>query len=131
VGKPVAKKDDQVVGIDTHIVMVNTPGGAIPTPMPSPFSGKLTDNLSSTVFVDGQPVAVVGSAAENRPSHVAIGGFFQNTPANKGKISSTSGTTFADDKGIARQGDPVECCNDPVDSDTGHVIASSGTVYSG
>jgi len=38
-GKPAAKQGDLVVGIDTHIVMVPSPAGPVPTATPMPFSG--------------------------------------------------------------------------------------------
>jgi len=129
-GQPVAKKNDRVVGIDTHIVMISTPAGMVPTPLPNPFSGPIKNDLSSTVFADDKAVATVGSGADNQPQHIPAGGSFQKSPSNKGTIKSGSDTVFADDKKIARSGDPVECCNDPQDSQTGHVVAS-GTCLSG
>ena len=62
-GKPAAKKGDQVVGLDTHILMVPSPAGPVPTPTPMPFSGQLSDSLSPDVKVENQPLAVVGSVA--------------------------------------------------------------------
>lgn len=55
--RPVAKRGDRVVGLDTHIVLIPSPAGPVPTPMPMPFSGSLTEQLSSTVFVDNMPAA--------------------------------------------------------------------------
>lgn len=129
-GQPIAKQGDHVVGIDTHVVMVSSPGGPVPTPMPNPFDGLLSDNLSSSVFVDNQPVATVDSVANNTPPHIPMGGPFQKPPTNKGTISQGSTTVFADGKGVARLNDPAKCCNDPADQDTGHVIAA-GTAFSG
>lgn len=48
------------MGVDTHIVLVPTPTGPLPTPMPSPFRGPLTGALSGSVFVDEQAAAVKG-----------------------------------------------------------------------
>ncbi|XXT39298.1 hypothetical protein WMF13_40875 [Sorangium sp. So ce513] len=45
-GKPAAKQGDKVVGIDTHVVMLPSPGGPVPTPAPLPFSGTLNGDLS-------------------------------------------------------------------------------------
>lgn len=130
-GEPVAKKGDRVVGMDTHVVLIPSPAGSVPTPLPSPFSGKLSEGLSSTVFVDGEPAALVGSGADNQPAHMPIGGPFQSQPADHGTVSSGSTVTLADGVGLARNNDPVECCNDPSDQDTGHVVATGSTVHSG
>jgi len=85
---PAAKQNDQVVGVDTHIVMVPSPGGPVPTPLPHPFIGKLDGGLSSSVKIEGQPAATVGSEASNTPSHIPTppGTAFQKPPMNKAKI---------------------------------------------
>lgn len=128
--QPAAKKGDRVVGVDTHIVMISSPGGPVPTPIPMAFSGRISSEVSETVFIDEEPAAYEGSVADNSPRHIPSGGPFQKRPADKGTIARGSSTVFADDKGLARNTDPVECCNDPRDSQTGLVIAS-GTVISG
>jgi uncharacterized Zn-binding protein involved in type VI secretion len=127
---PVAKKGDRVVGLDTHIVLIPSPGGPIPTPIPSSFSGPLQSKLASTVYLDGEPVAIVGSVADNTPPHIPIGGSFQSPPSNRGTVVQGSTTVFADEKGVVRAGDPVECCNDPTDLQTGVVVAA-GKVFAG
>ncbi|NUP13053.1 MAG: hypothetical protein HOW73_43995 [Polyangiaceae bacterium] len=126
---PVAKKGDRVVGLDTHIVLVKEKGGE-PTPMQFPFDGPLQSDLSDSVFVDNQPVAVVGSVANNLPAHIPMGGPFDSPPANRATISAGSETVFVGKTAVARSNDAAECCNDPVDAETGHVIAQ-GTVYAG
>lgn len=126
-GRPLAKQGDTIVGLDTHVVLVSSPGGPVPTPMPMPFSGPLTTGLSQTVFVDHKPVATVGSGADNAPPHVPLGGPFQRPPANKATVSQGSATVFIDHKAAARAADPATCCNDPADVDTGHVVAASTT----
>ena len=68
-GKPAAKQNDKVVGIDIHIVLVPTPAGTVPTPLPHPFNGKLDGGLSSDVKIDGKPAAILTSTATNSPSH--------------------------------------------------------------
>ncbi|MBK6519955.1 MAG: PAAR domain-containing protein [Polyangiaceae bacterium] len=125
---PVAKEGDQVVGLDTHVVMVSSPGGPVPTPLPHPFSGLIQENVSTTVFLDHHGVALVDSVANGSPPHVPMGGPFQTPPSNRGTISQGSSTVFVENRAVARSGDPVRCCNDPTDQDTGHVIAA-GVVY--
>lgn len=85
-GLPAAKQGDQVVGVDIHIIMIPSPGGPIPTPLPHPFSGMLDGNLISSVKIMGKPAAVIGSTASNMPPHIPQGGPFQKPPANKANI---------------------------------------------
>lgn len=129
-GSPVAKEGDQVVGLDTHVIMVSSPGGPVPTPMPHPFSGAVRRDGNTTVFVDNERAAVVGSNADCLPPHIPMGGPFQKPPANAGTISQGSSTVFIDGAQTARAGDPVRCCNDPADQKTGHVIAISSVFAS-
>ena len=129
-GKPAAKKDDKVVGIDTHVVMIPSPGGPVPTPLPSPFNGKLTGKLSRDVLIQNKPAATKGSTADNAPQHVPSGGPFQRSPSNKGTVQRGSGKVLINGKEAAHTGDPVETCNDPADSPTGKVVGS-GTVLIG
>jgi uncharacterized Zn-binding protein involved in type VI secretion len=128
--EPVAKEGDRVVGADTHVVLIPSPGGPVPTPMPMVFSGMLQDALGQSVAVDNQSIALVDSVANNLPPHLPLGGPFQKPPANKATISRGSETVFADNLAVARANDPARCCNDPSDQDTGHVIAV-GTVFAG
>lgn len=124
-GEPVAKAGDQVVGLDTHVILIPSPGGPVPTPIPHPFTGLIQDKVSTTVFVENMGAAVVGSVANGAPPHIPMGGPFQTPAANKGTISRGSNTVFVDNAAVARAGDPAECCNDPTDQETGNVIAVS------
>jgi uncharacterized Zn-binding protein involved in type VI secretion len=130
-GKPAAKKGDQIVATDTHIIMIPTPGGPVPTPLPHPFTGQLDGELSSDVNIEGQPAAVVGSTATNMPSHIPQGGPFQSPPANKGKIILGSTTVMINGKQAARMGDTANTCNDPSDLPVGQVIAQSKVLIGG
>lgn len=129
-GQPAAKEGDQVVGVDTHIVMIPSPGGPVPTPLPNPFSGKLDGELSSDVNIEGSAAATEGSTASNSPAHIPAGGNFQSQPADKGTVQMGSSTVFINGKAAARMGDTVETCNDPSDAPVGSIIAS-GTVFIG
>jgi uncharacterized Zn-binding protein involved in type VI secretion len=128
--KPAAKQGDQVVGVDTHILMIPSPGGPVPTPTPMPYSGKLVSDLSTDVLVENMGAAVVGSVAMNNPPHVPAGGPFQKPPSNQAKIQMGSATVLINDKKAARMGDTAMTCNDPADAPQGTVIAS-GTVLVG
>lgn len=129
-GQPGAKKGDQIVGTDIHIVMIPSPGGSVPTPLPHPFIGQIDDALSDDVNIDGQPAAVVGSKASNMPSHIPQGGPFQTPPKDKATIQIGSPTVFINGKAAARNGDTALTCNDPADLPVGTVIAV-GTVNIG
>ncbi|HEX2643885.1 MAG TPA: PAAR domain-containing protein [Thermoanaerobaculia bacterium] len=131
-GQPAAKQGDQVVATDTHIVMVPSPGGPVPTPLPHPFTGILGGGLSSDVKIMGMPAATVDSTADNTPPHIPTppGTAFQSPPANKGTIKVGSPTVKINGKAAARNGDVAETCNDPSNLPVGQVIAA-GTVMIG
>ena len=130
-GQPAAKEGDQIVGVDTHIVIVpGTP--PVPTPLPHPFAGSINGALSSDVNIMGKPAATVDSTADNSPAHIATppGTSFQSPPANKGTITIGSATVKINGKAAARNGATAETCNDPADAPVGTVIAV-GTVMIG
>jgi uncharacterized Zn-binding protein involved in type VI secretion len=129
-GQPAAKQGDQITGIDTHIIMIPSPGGPVPTPLPNPFNGLINGNLSSNVNIMGMPAATQGSTADNLPPHIPQGGPFQKPPSNKGQIMMGSATVMINGKPAARNGDTAQTCNDPVDLPVGTVIAV-GTVMIG
>jgi len=129
-GQPAAKQGDQVVATDIHIVMIPSPGGPIPTPLPNPFTGMLDGGLSSNVNVQGMPAAVQGSTATNTPSHIPAGGPFQAPPSNKATVQMGSATVMINGKPAARNGDIALTCNDPADLPAGTIIAA-GTVMIG
>jgi len=129
-GKPAAKQGDKIVATDTHILLVPSPGGPVPTPTPMPFNGMITTGLSTDVFIEGKPAAVVNSGAINQPIHIPAGGPFQKPPMNQGKILVGSTGVFINGKPAARSGDVAMTCNDPVDMPIGQVLAV-GTVFIG
>lgn len=132
-GQPAAKQNDQVVAVDTHIVMVPAPPAPpVPTPLPHPFSGIINANLSSDVNIMGMPAATVDSTADNTPPHIPTppGVSFQKPPTNKATIKIGSQTVKINGKAAARNGDTAETCNDPTDLPVGTVVAV-GTVLIG
>jgi uncharacterized Zn-binding protein involved in type VI secretion len=129
-GQPAAKQGDQIVGVDTHIIMIPSPGGPVPTPLPHPFSGILDGSLSSDVKVMGMAAATLNSTATNTPPHIPQGGPFQTPPSNRGQVIMGSATVLINGKGAARNGDTANTCNDPADMPVGTVIAV-GTVLIG
>jgi uncharacterized Zn-binding protein involved in type VI secretion len=125
-GQPAAKQGDKVVGVDTHIIMIPAPPGPpVPTPLPHPFNGMLSQGLSTNVKIQGMPAATKDSIAMNTPPHIPQGGPFQKPPSNQGKIMMGSTTVFINKKPAARMGDTAMTCNDPTDMPVGKVIAVS------
>jgi uncharacterized Zn-binding protein involved in type VI secretion len=132
-GQPAAKQGDQVLATDIHIVMVPAPPGPpVATPLPHPFVGMINGGLSTDVKIMGKAAAVVGSTADNTPSHVptAAGGSFQKPPSNKATIQMGSFTVKINGKPAARNGDMAMTCNDPADIPVGKVVVV-GTVMIG
>jgi uncharacterized Zn-binding protein involved in type VI secretion len=127
---PAAKQGDKVVGVDTHVLMVPSPGGPVPTPTPMPFAGELDGALSADVMVDDLAAATVGSTATNTPAHVPAAGPFQTPPSNEGTVNAGSATVLINGKPAARAGDTAVTCNDPADAPNGTIVAS-GTVLVG
>lgn len=130
-GQPAAKQGDQVLATDTHIVMIPSPGGPVPTPLPHPFVGQLDGSLSPDVNIEGKPAAVQGSTATNTPSHIPQGGPFQQPPSNQATVQAGSGTVFIGGKPAARHGDPAVTCNDPTDAPVGSVLAVGSVMIGG
>lgn len=129
-GQPAAKQGDQVIGTDIHVVMIPSPGGPVPTPLPHPFAGQLDGALSADVKIGGKPAAVQGSTATNSPAHVPQGGPFQSPPKNRAEVLTGSATVRISGKPAARNGDVAMTCNDPADLPAGTVVAA-GTVMVG
>lgn len=131
-GQPGAKQGDMIQATDTHIVLVPTPGGPVPTPIPGhPFSGMIDGALSTDVRINGRPAATMGSMATNQPPHLPIGGpSFQIPPTNQATIVTGSATVRINGKPAARSGDTANTCNDPAPLPIGSVMAT-GTVMVG
>jgi uncharacterized Zn-binding protein involved in type VI secretion len=130
--QPAARQNDPVVGTDTHILLVPSPGGPVPTPTPLPFSGQLVSGLSTDVLVNGLPAAVAGSVAQNLPPHIPPPGTsFSKPPINQGRVVTGSPTVLVNGKAMARVGDPVLTCNDPADLPAGTITAGSTDVLVG
>jgi len=114
-GMPAAKQGDKIIATDIHIIMIPSPGGPVPTPLPHPFTGIINGNLSNNVKIMGMPAATVGSTAQNIPPHIPQGGPFQKPPTNKATIQMGSMTVKINGKMAARNGDIAMTCNDPAD----------------
>ena len=130
--QPAARQNDPVTGSDVHILLVPSPGGPVPTPTPLPFTGQLMTSLSTDVLINGRPAAVQGSVAQNMPPHLAPPpATFSKPPTNQGTVVTGSPTVLVNGKPLARLGDPVLTCNDPVDAPVGTISAGSPDVLVG
>jgi uncharacterized Zn-binding protein involved in type VI secretion len=142
-GQPAAKKGDEVVGTDTHLVV---PPAGPPVALPYPFAGTIDGGLSPDVRIMGQPAARVGCTATNDSPHDPMrpgtggpvptavpappGAAFQRPPRNSATVKGGSATVRINGKPAVRHGDIALTCNDPADLPAGTVRAS-GTVRIG
>lgn len=122
-GQPAAKQGDRVLAVDTHVVMIPSPGGPVPTPLPHPFVGVLDGSLSDDVTIAGMAAATVGSTATNTPAHVPMGGPFQTPPSDRATVRVGSPTVRINGQAAVRNGDAADTCNDPADLAIGTVVA--------
>ncbi len=120
-----------MIATDIHIIMIPTPGGPVPTPLPHPFTGQLDGALSANVNIQGKPAAVVGSTATNTPAHIPQGGPFQKPPTNRATVQLGSQRVFIGGKPAARNGDKAITCNDPADLPVGTVVAVGNVMIGG
>lgn len=127
-----ATADHLVTATDTHIVLVPTPGGPVPTPLPHVFLGRLDGALASNVKIGGRAAAVVGSTATNTPAHIPTppGVSFQKPPTDSASVLLGSATVKIGGKSAARHADLCSTCNDPADLPVGQIVAT-GTVRIG
>jgi uncharacterized Zn-binding protein involved in type VI secretion len=132
-GQRAARRDDTVDGVDIHIVLVPSPTGTVPTPLPHRFAGRLTEELSDDVRVNDRAAATVDSVAPNDPRHTPTppGTSFQRAPANRGTVASGSDSVRINRRKAARQGDRVRTCNDPRDAETAAITSGARTVLIG
>jgi uncharacterized Zn-binding protein involved in type VI secretion len=131
-GQIAVKQGDQITAVDIHLVIVPTPGGPVPTPLPHPFNGMVNGNLSTNVRIMGKPAATLGSTAANQPPHFPTppGTVFQIPPTNQATIMMGSMTVRINGKSAARMGDTAQSCADPVPNPAAQIIAV-GTVFIG
>ena len=130
--QPAAKQGDHILATDTHIVLVPSPGGPVPTPAPLPFNGIIDRNLSSNVKIMGMPAATVGSQATNTPAHFPPPGTtFQIPPTNNGVILKGSSSVLINQKPAARNGDPAQTCADPIPNLAAKVAATGSVLIGG
>jgi uncharacterized Zn-binding protein involved in type VI secretion len=131
-GKPAATMGDKIMATDIHIILIPSPGGPVPTPLPHPFVGTITSGCATTVLIGGKPAATVTSVAMNTPPHIPQGGPFSVPPTNQGTIMTGSATVLIGGKPAARMGDTAITCDDVAPTaPKGQVIGTAATVLIG
>lgn len=126
--QPAARMNDPVMGTDIHIVMIPSPGGPVPTPLPHPYVGRVAAATSTDVMINSQPAALQDSTTMLTAPHIPQGGPFQRPPTGTGSILIGSPTVKVNGRSLARLGDQVRTCNDPVDQPTCTITAGSPNV---
>lgn len=113
-----AKHFDPLVGVDTHIILIPSPAGPIPTPLPHPYIGMVLDpfdyvpKLGATVYVNGLPRGQAGTNGQALPPHIPMGGPFAKPPTNESEIFMGSATVLFDGEPQSFLGMPVLSCQD-------------------
>ncbi|GEQ86163.1 type IV secretion protein Rhs [Patiriisocius marinistellae] len=118
---PSNKHLDPVLGVDIHIVMIPSPAGPIPTPLPHPFVGMILDPMDyvpvigATVMVNKKPRGNSGTAGMlGSKVHIPMGGPFMMA-ATIGHDSANffgSNRVNADGSYLSASGFMVMSCND-------------------
>ena len=113
-----AKHLDPLVGIDTHITLVPTPAGPVPTPLPQPYVGMIFDVmdyvpvLGTKVFINGLPRAQAGTAGQAMPPHLPLAGPFAKPPTNESEVFMGSSTVLVEGEPQSYFGLPALSCQD-------------------
>lgn len=111
----IGKQFDIVMGTDIHIILIPSPGGPIPTPIPHPFIGMICDPLDfvlGKILVNGIPRAQAGSGVMATAPHIPLGGTFAKPPSNSGDIFMGSATVSAEGQPLSYMGLPTLTCQD-------------------
>jgi RHS repeat-associated protein len=148
-GPPAATWCDLVVGVDLHVVMVQTPGGPVPVPMPHPYLGLVGDPVGAAVgaftstlisvcmgappsppkgitLINGLPAATTNDTARNLwlLPHLPMppGALFQNQPDGTASLPLGSQTVVYGGGSAVRLGEIARSCADPVPLPTSAVV---------
>lgn len=135
-----AKFGDPVVGVDIHMVMVPTPAGPVPTPLPHPFVGVVFDPLGAAigaaigavfggggpVLINHMPVGNTGTEVKGVPHFPTPPGvsFAPNDiPDHEGTIVTGSKTVHMAGASAGRLTSMVSSCNFPLNLPTSVCMA--------
>ena len=137
---PAAKFGDIVIGVDLHLVMVPTPGGPVPTPLPHVFQGIVYDPVGAAigaalgavfgggglVLVNGLPAGNTGMEVKGTPHLPTPPGtaFAPNdVPDHQGTLVTGSKTVSFSGSSAARLTSLVASCNFPLNLPTSTCLA--------
>jgi len=148
-GPPAATWMDLVVGVDVHVVLVPSPAGPVPTPLPHPFLGMTGDPVGAAVSAAVEPLMSLcsGSSGTSKSGSILINGLPRMTTADLSKnvsllphIPTPPGTGFvtapsgdglhklgsmsvmAGGASAVRLGELVMSCSDPAPLPTSTVV---------
>jgi RHS repeat-associated protein len=113
-----AKHFDPLVGLDIHIILIPSPAGPIPTPLPHPYVGMVFDPMDyapfigATTFINGLPRGQAGSSGLALPPHIPMGGPFAKPPSNESEIFMGSSVVLVEGEPQSFLGMPVLSCQD-------------------
>jgi RHS repeat-associated protein len=129
---------DPVLGVDIHIILVPSPAGPVPTPLPNPFVGMVYDPAGmafsigfgaatggvSFTLVNGLPVTNTGTGATNKMTmpHLPVPGPFQKPPADSADLMFGGLHVQFGGSHVVRLGDMALSCNDPVEMPVSTVL---------
>ena len=112
-----AKHLDPIVGVDVHIILIPTPAGPVPTPIPTPYVGMVFDPvdylpfIGATVYINGLPRAQAGTGGIALVPHLPLGGpFGPPPPTNESEVFMGSSSVAVDGDAQSHLGLPVLSC---------------------
>jgi RHS repeat-associated protein len=140
---------DLVVGVDVHVVLVPSPAGPVPTPLPHPYLGMTGDPVGAAVSAAVAPLVSLcaGGSSEAAKGSVLVNGLpkmttadlsrnvsllphapmppgtgFAKAPSGDGTHKLGSMTVTAGGASVVRLGELVMSCSDPVPLPTSTVV---------
>ncbi len=106
---PASKHMDLVMGVDVHIIMIPTPGGPVPTPIPHPFIGIIFDpgdynvaEMAKSVGIDITPVLKVKKAIDAAKGMTPTAKFNELKNKAQGFVKKQLGLDPPKSKGIVK-----------------------------
>jgi RHS repeat-associated protein len=112
------KHFDPILGLDIHIILIPTPAGPVPTPLPHPYIGFMLDPLDwipkigASVWVNGLPRSQAGTAGFEVPKHIPMGGMFQKPPTFESEMFMGSSTVSIEGEPFSFLALPLLSCHD-------------------
>ena len=125
--QPAARMNDPVTGTDLHTIISAASGATLPG-VPHPYAGRIASGCANDVLINGQPAAVQGSGSMLNAPHLPQGGTFSVPPTGQGTVMAGSATVLVGGRPLARLGDQVQTCNDPVPAPTSSITGGSPDV---